>query len=436
MENTPSTPVQVLRRPTLDDSQSEPDPTKIEALKEIILDLHAGEDFEKAKRRFERVAKDVTHAEIAEMEQQLIRDGLPESEIKRLCDVHVAVFRESLDQQSGVNRQAPDVPSGHPLHTFRAENAALERVIDELKGLLSVLGTGTTSDKSRLAAVLDEIRDLSEELLEFEKHYLRKENQLFPALERHGFEGPTKVMWSLHDDIRERMKEYRAALEGADIARLKDAAAELLPMMSEMVYKEERILFPTSFDVLKEEDWIRIRQGEDELGYAMIEPGDEWEHSSVSQDGSEIFRQRVGAGAAAEGAAERLPLDTGLLSVEQLNLILRNLPVDISYADENDEVRFYSEGERIFPRSPGVIGRKVQNCHPPNSVHVVEKILQEFRAGSKDSAEFWLELGGKFVHVRYFALRDQGGTYRGTLEVVQDVTHIRQLSGQRRLLDW
>ncbi len=148
------------------------------------------------------------------------------------------------------------------------------------------------------------------------------------------------------------------------------------------------------------------------------------------------------AGGSAQGGhrkadGPRVPLDTGSLSAEQINLLLTNLPVDISFVDENDAVVYYSAvPRRIFPRSPGVIGRKVQNCHPPKSVDVVERILKAFRSGERDVAEFWIESGGRFILIRYFALRDESGAYRGTLEVSQDATAIRALRGERRLLDW
>ena len=132
-----------------------------------------------------------------------------------------------------------------------------------------------------------------------------------------------------------------------------------------------------------------------------------------------------------------LSLDTGQLSVEQINIMLKHLPVDVSFVDASDELRYYSDTpQRIFARTPAVIGRKVQNCHPPKSVHVVQKIIDAFRAKEKDTAEFWIELKGRFIHIRYFAMRDKEGNYRGTLEVSQDVTEIRKLEGERRLLDW
>ena len=197
-------------------------------------------------------------------------------------------------------------------------------------------------------------------------------------------------------------------------------------MVNDMIYKEEHILFPMALETLGESDWAKVREGEEEIGYAWVQPAETWKPSAGPYQ-ENIPHDKVGS----------LTLDTGLLTAEQINLLLMHLPVDISFVDENDKVAYYSQTEdRIFPRSPGIIGRSVQNCHPARSVHVVEKILQEFKAGNRDSAEFWIQMKGRFIHIRYFAMRDRGGKYRGTLEVSQDVTSIRGLEGDKRLLDW
>jgi hypothetical protein len=195
-------------------------------------------------------------------------------------------------------------------------------------------------------------------------------------------------------------------------------------MVEDMIYKEERILFPTALDALSDGEWDVMAAGEGEIGFAWIDA------PKVASDTA------VPESAAGTAAEHLLPLTTGALSLAQLDLMLRALPVDVTFVDETGRVRYYSEGERVFPRSPAVIGREVRNCHPPKSVAVVERIVEEFRAGTKDIAEFWIELGERIVHIRYFALRDPDNTYRGVLEVSQDVTAIRSLEGQRRLLDW
>jgi len=380
------------------------DPVKLEEMKSIIKELHDGGDFEVLKGRFAAMAKDVDPVGIAQMEQALIADGLPETEIKRLCNVHVAMFKESLDLMP-----PPEALPGHPVHTFILENKAVGKLIEDIRTSLPQAAVETW-----------------DRLMLVEKHYQRKEYQLFPFLEKYGFTGPSKVMWAIHDDIRAGLKKVRSAIESGDLATLQAAAPGVLQAVEDMIYKEENILFPVCLNMLSNEEWQEIRRGEAEIGYTLVEPGSLW------HPGYRAEEEPVVAG----GVLKMLPLDTGLLTLEQLNLMLLHLPVELSFVDENDEVRYYSGlPEKIFPRSPGVIGRKVQNCHPPKSLHMVQSILDSFKAGEKDVAEFWIEIGGKFIHIRYFAVRDVEKKYRGTLEVVQDVAGIRRLEGQKRLLD-
>ncbi len=394
---------------------------RLAILKQLIKDLHAGAAFDEVKRRFGELIKNVSPGEIADMEQALIAEGMPEEEIKRLCDVHAALFQDMVKQPA-----KPQVAKGHPVHTFQLENEALGEVAKKLRAELAALGDPPDADKFRRQA--SDIQMLLEQLAEVEKHYLRKENQLFPVMEQIGITGPPKVMWAVHDDIRALLKSTRKAVADGDAASTVGSGVAFLDKFEDMITKEENILFPMALEKLNDENWQAVETGEEEIGYALIEP-----HEGVDST-------VPSATAAPRSAPEHegaLELSTGALTLQQINLMLTHLPVDVSFVDENDEVRYYSDvKERIFPRSPGVIGRKVQNCHPPASVHIVQKVLDSFRNGEKDIAEFWLELNGKFLHIRYFAVRDSNGDYKGTLEVSQDVTGIRKLKGERRLLDW
>lgn len=398
------------------------DQEKLENLKEIIRDLHAGTPVEELKTRFADLLDDVSPTEISQMEQQLIAEGLPQDQVKELCDVHVEVFKASLETQEKV-----ETPPGHPVHTFQAENTALQQVINELTRTLTGLGDPPTAD--RLAAIREEFSTLLDSLGQIEKHYLRKENQLFPFLEKQGVAGPSQVMWAIHDEVRRGLKELRTALEGGDENTIGSQATALLRTIEDMIYKEENILFPMAMEVLTIADWARIYHGEEEIGFTLIARDQEWTPPEAT-----LLHAVEESGT---GMPRSLPLDTGLLSLEQVNLMLSHLPVDISFVDESDEVRYYSDvPDRIFPRSPGVIGRKVQNCHPPDSVDVVNRIVTALRTGEQDSAEFWIQMQDRFIHIRYFAMRDTEGIYRGCLEVSQDVTGIRALEGNRRLLQW
>ncbi len=389
-----------------------------EILKEIIRDLHRGEEMSSLKQRFHELIKDIDPSEIAKMEQQLIAEGMPESEIRRLCDVHVEVFRESLSQ-----KDVPSAPPGHPLHTLMKENREAERIIRDITHTMEKLCY--TDDKEAFGRKSEGLAALVDDLSHINLHYLRKENQMFPILEKHNISGPSEVMWALHDDIRQMFKYAKEQIAELQVPPVYGTLKYLLKSVNDMIYKEEHILFPMAQEMLSEADWIKVKEGEEQVGFLWVRPDSGWpagEGTSTSPLGR---------------ATDAFPFDTGRLTVEQANLMLKHLPLDLSFVNEDDEVVYYSQGrERIFPRSPGVIGRKVQKCHPPKSYHMVQKILDEFRAGTKDVADFWIQMQGRFVLIKYYAVRDTAGTYRGTLEVSQDITEIRGLEGQKRLLDW
>jgi hypothetical protein len=372
---------------------------------------------ESLKRRFRKLIQDVSPSEIANMEQKLIEEGIPESEVKRLCDVHVAVFKESLDKQ-----EIPGAPVGHPVHTFMQENRAAEGIMDKIDELLNKIGTPPNEESFKSSQ--KDLVELVDSLSKIDLHYLRKENQLFPLLEAHNISGPSQVMWTIHDDIRASIKKAQNQLSQMKSSETVATLRDLLSAIRDMIYKEEHILFPMSLEKLTQFDWRKVKQGEEEIGYAWIKPDGQWPPQAEAGEERAI-------------RTEKIHLDTGDLSKDLVNLMLTHLPVDLTLVDENDRVAYYSQGrERIFPRSPGIIGREVQRCHPPESVHIVNRILDEFKAGKKDVAEFWIQLGGKFIYIRYFALRSPDGAYKGCLEVSQDITEIRQLEGERRLLDW
>ena len=391
-----------------------------ERLKEIVQDLHEGSDIKAVRKRFAELIRNVSPEEIAQMEQALIAEGVPVEQVQKVCDVHVQVFEQALGRQ----RKSRVLP-GHPVHTYLEENKAARKVLKRIRPLLRQVSRGARAE---------ELEKELEQLKRIEIHYQRKENQLFPYLEQVDFTGPSKVMWGKHDEIRAQLRELETAYREQDWGRFTSVGRGLLRAIRRMIFMEEKILFPTSLKKLSDKQWVEIRRGEGEIGYAWVQPGNLWDPSVVAAGSeSKVSGQED---AAAQSPAE-MALDEGKLNLEQINLMLKNLPLDVTYVDENDRVRYYSQGlERIFPRSPAVIGRAVQNCHPPASVHVVEKILDSFKRKEKDQAEFWLTLKDRFIHIRYFAIYDRKGEYRGVVEVSQDVTDIRALKGQRRLLDW
>lgn len=395
-------------------------------LKELIKELHQGKTVDDVKDRFNQLIKNIGAKEIAEMEEALIQEGVEVSEVKRLCDVHVAVFKESLEEAV-----TPDTIPGHPIYTFKQENRAVEKVID-----LMVLPTleQFKSKEGEAQENLLKLREAYGQLADLDKHYSRKENLLFPYLEKYEFTGPTSVMWGIDDDIRRDLKEVIQMAKEAfntgegDLNVLIKNTEELIEAIQSMIYKEENILFPTAFELLTEEEWGNILEESHEIGYCLIEPEKGWKPNPKDERAKEeIAESKTPSG--------YLKFNTGILKLEEISAIFNHLPIDITYVDKDNIVKFFSEGERIFTRTKAIIGRRVENCHPPSSVHVVEKIVKDFEEGIKDHVDFWIQMNGMFIYIQYFAVRDEKGNFMGTLEVSQNIAKLRALEGEKRLLD-
>ena len=390
-----------------------------EALKIVIKRLHDGESVEEIKQEFGNVIQGATAAEIAEAERAMISEGVTVEEIQRLCDLHVAVFRDSLDQEP-----APESLPGHPVFTFRMENEVTARLLESMKSTLDAWQAGEDN-------ALESLQAQAQNLTSIEKHYSRKENLLFPYLEKRNFEGPATVMWGVDNEIRAQIKDFKQSLdeETPDFETTKSKFDVLANNIREMIYKEERILFPAALERLSEQEWAEIRQQEDEIGYFNITPKETWQ-PAIDKEKENAEKENTSF------AQELISLATGALTRDQVNLMLTHLPVDVTFVDENDHVRYFTQGkERIFDRSAAIIGREVTKCHPPQSVHKVQEILDDFRSGKRNVAEFWIKAGEQFIHIRYFALHNTEGTYKGCIEVSQNITHIRALQGEKRLLD-
>lgn len=392
-----------------------------EILKGIIRDIHAGADVEEVKSRFADLLAQVGPAEIGEIEQALINEGMPVEEIQRLCDVHVAVFRDSLEKQL-TGAAAPQDPAEEALHDLKEFNKKTGALVEEIRGILDQISSAP--DGADHSAQLAAWAAKHQQLLEVDKHYAKKENVLFPYLERYGISGPPMVMWGKHDEIRAALKEVtqviakaQEKLSGAQLAA--DIGNIVLPALadvSEMIYKEENILFPLCRETFTQDEWR-------EIGAQFKDPL------------ATVYKSKEAEARTATGGA--IELEVGALTPEQLNLIFSHLPVDLTFVDENDEVAFFSLGpERIFERTRAAIGRNVQLCHPPSSMGVVERILDDFKSGRRDVAEFWIPMKDMLVHIRYFAVRDSQGRYRGTLEVTQNIAEIKKITGEKRIYDY
>ncbi|MBZ2175979.1 DUF438 domain-containing protein [Schnuerera sp. xch1] len=385
-------------------------------VKEVIKELHKGATVDDVKGKFAEAIKGVSPSEITAIEGQLVKEGLPVEEIQRLCNVHAAVFKGSIEEI-----HHPDQVPGHPIYTLREENEAIKKYIEE--------HINPNLEKFKEEDSKENINSLKQDidlLWDIDKHYSRKENLVFPYLEKYEIITPPKVMWGVDDEIRTMLKEIKLML--TDYRGNKDEVVEkvenVVYEINEMVYKEEKILFPMALETLSEDEWISVYNDSDEIGYTLIEPQTEWEVKRAITTKGETVSE--------EGS---IKFETGVLSIEELESMLNTVPGDMTFIDKDDVVKYFSQGkERIFARTKTVIGRTVQNCHPPASVHVVEKILEDFKSGKKDEESFWIKMGDVYVYIRYFAVRDKNGEYLGTLEFTQNIKPIQEIEGEKRLL--
>jgi uncharacterized protein len=391
------------------------------ALKSVIHMLHSGADPEVVKSRFADVIDSLTAEEIARIEQELIDDGMPSAEVERLCPVHMAVFQDALENEEKAT------PRDHPVDILMREHELLLELGGRLRDGAAALRR--VQDSFAAEAMLGGLRELQSQIRASQCHYVREENVIFPYLEKHGVVHPPMIMWSEHDRIRAVEKRLEELFQATTLDELREVAGdlegaseELVEMFSSHFYKENNILFPTALRLFTEQEWEETRRQFAELGYWQIVPA----ALETVAPASEV--------AAARQVEGEIVFETGSLPVALVEKLLDTLPVDMTFVDAQDNVSYFSNGrDRVFPRTKAIIGRNVQQCHPEKSVHVVNQILDDFRNGSRDSAEFWIQMAGKFVHIRYFAVRN-GAEYLGCLEVTQDATELRALQGEKRLL--
>lgn len=395
-----------------------------EVLKELIMELHHGKPLEEVKERFGKLIEGLAATEISQMEQALIHEGMPVEEIQRLCDVHAAVLGTSV-QQIHTDDQAEE-QAGHPIHTFQMENQALEAL---LKNVITPELENYEARGDQEA--LQDLRKAFGSLWEIDKHYSRKENLLFPIMEKHGITAPPKVMWGVDDEIRAIIKEVRKLMdsESPNQEDVIKKAREAVNRVPEMIFKEENILFPMVLEIFTEEEWVAIADASDEIGYCLIEPQGVWKLShpqgrNEGKQGAEKINK--------DGLVE---FDAGRLLPEEINAIMNTLPLDLTFVGSDGTVKYFTQGkERIFARAKTVLGRKVENCHPPASVHVVEKIVEELKSGKKDQEDFWIKMGDQYVLIRYYAVRNAQGEYLGIMETTQDIKPIQAITGEKRLM--
>ncbi len=372
----------------------------------------------------------LTPHDVIEVTDKLVKTKIDTEVIKKSIGKILNVFYKPITQYPWEKPQ-----KGHFLYYLMEENRAIEQILNKIKVSLKLINKKSKQNES----FIDEYKKMRKNLLrliDFEAHYDKKENILFPYIEKKWEDYRcVQIMWSFHDDIRRKLKELEQILqkEEPDLKELNREIALLFFLIVPIIFREEEIMFPVLLETLSAKEFSDMNEMSTEIGYvydvqankADIEAFSNFAKMQSDKSEEEKFLDGI------------IDLDTGFLIPEQIKIMLNTLPIDITYVDENDVVRYFSSPkDRFFTRSKAIIGRTVQNCHPPESIHVVTQIVDSFKSGEKDEANFWIQMKGKFVLIRYFALRDESGKYKGTLEVSQDITEIRKLEGEQRLLDW
>ncbi len=427
---------------------------KYTKVKEILKRLHKHESPEQLKEELSKILSTITPWEIGFIEQMLIADGIKPLEIAFLCNTHVDLFKDRIVE----DKKLLELPNGHPLNTLLRESQELLNDGEKLTLYANML---RHSNRTDIKDTLTEIHRLLVKMFGVKKHFTRLQMLVFPYLERKGLTAIPRVLWTRQDQLIGLLKASLRILNNLSnnntkysLGSLAEKLEELAKETVNMVFRETRILYPTLRILLSEGEWAAIRLEEDSIGYYNVSPGDEWKPSTEPilpymihgiEDTSvvEELPKEVRNMLSAERDEYRLIRDNdlklgeGYLSGEELDAILRTLPVDISFIDKHDRLRYYSlTSDRIFIRTKTTLGRPVTLCHPPKSVHIVEKIINEFKAGRRDKAEFWINMGGRLIYITYYPVRNNRGEYLGTLEVVQDITDLKKIEGEKRILDW
>ena len=394
-------------------------------LRSLLLRLHAGESVDALREELIGALTDVPYNEVMEVEQEMINGNLlTEEEILEFCDLHTDILDGRIDVSG-----AKTVPAGHPVDTFQKENIALRKEIEKAQNLI---GTIKLLSAEKLPGFVLQLRTIFNALSDVDKHYKKKEFLLFPYLEKHLITGPPTVMWGKHDETRVFLTDSIRELEGAILSVEKlqsiidNNLNRTLELIDGMIMKEEEILFPMAMDTLTEEEWYKIYSETLEFGFCLIDPEDEWEPAGVVVD----KHKYVEAGA--------IQLSSGSFDIKQLEALFLHLPIDITFVDANDKVAFFSHSpNRVFERNRSIIGRDVRMCHPPGSVNIVEQIINDFKSGKENKAVFWMSnFMGRFIYIEYSAVRDKENNYLGVVEVTQDITAMRKLEGDQRLLSY
>lgn len=411
---------------------------KKEVIKKILRELHSGVSLEVLKERFQEVLKGISPMEIPLIEQELVREGVPIQEIIKLCDLHVALFRDFL-----VSRELEDVPRGHPLNLLLMENEYLLKKAEALN--IYALSLSRATDEDEKKNLINHIRDLINDLRRIRAHYRKIQMLIFPYMEKRGISAVPRVLWAREDEIIVKLRGIVKLLESNDYIEISKKASEIANGISEIIFRENKILFPALWVLLSEGEWAAINDEANKIGWLvnmdvkwtpMEKPIMPYEVKGViSEEMLEKLPQEMKIMALTGGVKPDeyelirpgdLDLKTGFINLDELKSLFQSLPLEVTFADANDRVRFFSEGKfhKGFVRSKTILGRRIEYCHPPRLEAFIKKVLNELKSGTKDYEVFWTKMGDRIIRVMVVALRNDEGKYLGALEIVEDLTEV------------
>ncbi len=410
---------------------------KIKLVKNTLKSITMGADVEELKKKYGEALKRISPFEIAVIEQQLVLEGVKPEEILRVCDLHVELFREYI-----ASTQLEGVPENHPLSLLLRENEEIMKLVEALNLYAASLKKATTPEEKK--KIHNSIQTILRKLKrDIRLHYRKNQMLIFPYLERRGIDAVPRVLWGKEDEIivetRKLLGKRPSTIEEYD--EYADKAIELGRKVMDIVFRENKILYPAVWVLLEPGEWRVIHELAKEIGY-LVKPKGEW-----STDEKPVYPYMVD-GTIPPEKLEKLPaeiketlrelkpdnyqvrrpgdveLENGFLSPEEITLVFSSLPLELTYADENDRVRFFTKSRLTggFPRAKTIIGRKLEYCHPPRLEGYVKFNVKLLKQGKFSHREFWTRMGDRIIRVLIVGVRDKDGNYRGTLEIVEDFT--------------
>jgi len=418
---------------------------KIDLVKELLKSIHRGVSVEELKKKYSDILSQISPIEIPLIEQQLVREGISIEDILKLCDLHVELFREFLK-----SRELREVPKGHPVDLFMRENEWILKQAEALSLYASALVNAT--DENTRKSYLEAVKRILVELRKIRLHYRKIQMLVFPYLERRGIAAVPRVLWGREDQVIMKIRQLLELLSRINVvdessAKLvSEKALEIAKEAGELVFRENKILYPALYALFSEGEWVAIAEIANEMGW-LIDIGEvEWKPSAkpvlpyeidgrITPQQIEALPQEFRSMALARGVEpdnyvikrdNDIELSTGFLTAGEIDAIFRSLPLEVTYADKNDRVRFFSESRlgRGFVRTKTILGRRIEFCHPPRLEKLVRQTVDELKQGKASYREFWTKLGDSILRVLIVPVKGVNGEYLGTIEIVEDMTEI------------